>query len=197
MSDSTKAGAGDGLPNRTRAHRGPARSPRTGPPGRETRAATSTYRNEFLAIGNRSGTEKDRLGALLTDFGRVSGEIALLTLPVMLFLPFAEALAPFAPFETWLVGLATMVAVGTLIRNGVIASLPFTDAPGWARLFPTLVLLRLVYFNGTLLAAILGGGVVVSATGSIAAGLLWSLVVGGTATLLFPAAVDAWMTRRA
>ena len=197
MSDSTETGTGDGLPNRTRAHRGPARSPRHGPPGREARAATSTYRNEFLAIGNRSGTEKDRLGALLTDFGRIAGEVGLLTLPVMLFLPFAEALAPFAPFETWLVGLATMVAVGTLIRNGVIGSLPFTDAPGWARLFPTLVLLRLVYFNGTLLAAILGGGAVVSATGSIVAGLLWSLVVGGTATLLFPAAVDAWMARRA
>ena len=197
MSDSTETGTGDGLPNRTRAHRGPTRSPRHGPPGRETRAATSTYRNEFLAIGNRSGTEKDRLGALLTDFGRISGEVGLLTLPVMLLLPFAGALAPFAPFETWLVGLATMVAVGTLIRNGVIASLPLTDSPGWARLFPTLVLLRLLYFNGTLLAAILGGAVVVSATGSIVAGLLWSLVVGGAATLLFPGTVDAWMARRA
>lgn len=115
----------------------------------------------------------------------------------MLFLPFAEALAPFVPFETWLVGLATMVTVGTLIRNGVIASLPFTNAPGWARLFPTLVLLRLLYFNATLLAAILGGSAVVSTTGSIVAGLLWSLLVSSMATLLFPGTVDAWMVKRA
>jgi hypothetical protein len=196
MSDSTDAGRDDGFPNRTRAHRGGGRSPRDGPPGRETGVATSTYRTEFLAIGNRAGTEKDRLGTLLTDFGRIVGEVGALTLPVMLYLPFALG-GPPALFETWLAALTTVIVVATLVRNGRIASLPFTDAPGWARLFPTLLLLRLPYFNGTLLAAVYGGGALVAVTGALAAGLAWSVVVAAGATLLFPAAVDAWMARGA
>lgn len=196
MSDSTESSRDDGFPNRTRAHRGGGRSPREGPPGRETRAATSTYRSEFLGIGNRAGSEKDRLGALLADFGRIVGEVGALTLPVMLFLPFAVG-GPLGRFETWLAGLTTMIAVATLIRNGRIASLPFTDAPGWARLFPTLLVLRLLYFNGTLLVAIYGGSVVVGLTGLVAAGAAWALLVAGGATLLFPGAVDAWMADRA
>lgn len=196
MSDSPEPGRDDGLPNRTRAHRGGGRSPRDGPPGRETSAATSTYRSEFLGIGSRGVSEKDRLGSLLADFGRIVGEVGALTLPVMLYLPFAIREPP-ALFETWLVALTTMIVVATLIRNGRIASLPLTDAPGWARLFPTLILLRLCYFNGTLLAAIYGGGAVVGVTGAVAAGLAWAFLVGGAATLLFPRAVDGWMAGRA
>lgn len=141
MSDSTTQGPGDGLPSRTRAHRGENRSPRRGPPGRDTRAATSTYRSEFLAIGNRAGTDKDRLGALLNDFGRIVGEVGFITIPVMLYLPFASW-QPLALFEMWLVGLTTTIIVATLIRNGILSSLPLTDAPGWARLLPTLIPLR-------------------------------------------------------
>ncbi|OYR58285.1 hypothetical protein [Halorubrum halodurans] len=195
MSDSTRPDRDDGLPNRTRAHRGGGHSPRRGPPGRETSAATSTYRREFLAVGGRSGTEKDRIGALLTDLGRIAGEVGILTLPVMLYLSVARGRASVALFETWLVGLTTMVVVGTLVRNGRIAP-PLTDAPGWARLFPTLVLLRLVCFNATLLVAVHGGSAVTGGTGAVVLGLLWSMVVGGVGTLLFPRAVDEWMARR-
>ena len=196
MSDSPVPGRDDGFPNRTRAHRGGGQSPRDGPPGRETRAATSTYRSEFLGVGNRGVSEKDRIGSLLADFGRIVGEVGALTLPVMLYLPFAVG-QPLARFKTWLAALTTMIVVATLIRNGRIASLPLTDAPGWARLFPTLILLRLPYFNGTLLAAIYGGGAVVGVTGALAAGLAWAVVVAGAATLLFPRAVDGRMAGRA
>lgn len=195
MNDSPEPGRDDGFPNRTRAHRGGGRSPRDGPPGRETTAATSTYRSEFLGIGSRGVSEKDRLGSLLADFGRIVGEVGALALPVMLYLPFA-VWRPLALFETWLAALTTMIAVATLIRNGRIASLPFTDAPGWARLFPTLILLRLLYFNGTLLTAIYGGGAVAELTGAPAAGLALSVAVSAAATLLFPRAVDAWMAGR-
>ncbi|WP_136689771.1 hypothetical protein [Halorhabdus amylolytica] len=196
MSDSTQPSQGDGLPNRTRAHRGGGRSPRRGPPGRETSAATSTYRREFLAIGNRTGSEKGQIGVLLGDIGRIAGEIGVLTLPVMLSLPVAQVWDPVALFETWLVALITMIVLGTLVRSGLIAP-PFTDAPGWARLFPTLILLRVIYFNGTLLVAVLGGGAVAGGTGVVATGLVWSLAVSATATLLFPRVVDEWMAGRA
>lgn len=195
MSDSTQPGRDDGLPNRTRAHRGGDHSPRRGPPGRETSAATSNYRREFLAIGNRTGSEKDRVGVFFADVGRIAGEIGTLTLPVMLYLPVAQAGKPFAFFETWLLALMTMIVVGTLLRGGWITP-PFTDAPGWVRLFPTLILLRLVYFNGALLVSIHGGSAVAGETGVVAAGLLWSLSVSGAATLLFPRVVDGWMAGR-
>jgi hypothetical protein len=113
----------------------------------------------------------------------------------MLYLSVAQGWALVALFETWLVGLTTMVVVGTLVRNGRVAP-PLTDAPGWARLLPTLILLRLVYFNATLLVAIHGGSAVASGTGAVTLGLLWSIVVSGAGTLLFPRAVDEWMARR-
>ncbi|QGN07618.1 hypothetical protein Hrd1104_10115 [Halorhabdus sp. CBA1104] len=191
MSDSTRPGRGDGLPNRTRAHRGGGHSPRHGPPGRETSAATSNYRREFLAIGNRTGSEKGHLGVVLADIGRIAGEVGSLTLPVMLYLPVAPVREPVALFEAWIVALLTMIVVGTLLRGGWISP-PLTDAPGWARLLPTLIWLRLLYFNGILLVAIHGGSIVAGQTG-VAAGVLWSLVVSATATGLFPRVVDAWM----
>lgn len=196
MNDSTQPGQGDGLPNRTRAHRGGRRSPRRGPPGRETSAATSNYRREFLAIGNRTGSEKGQIGVLLADIGRIAGEIGVLTLPVMLSLPVAQVWEPIALFEAWLVALITMIVVGTLVRSGWIAP-PFTDAPGWARLFPTLILLRVIYFNGALLVAVHSGNVVAGETGMVATGLLWSAAVSAVLTLSFPRVVDEWMVRRA
>jgi uncharacterized membrane protein len=113
----------------------------------------------------------------------------------MLYLSLARGRAPVALFETWLVGLTTMVVVGTLVRNGRIAP-PLTDAPGWARLFPTLILLRVVHFNAVLLVAIHGGVVVAAGTGAVALGLPWSFVVSAAGTLLFPRVVDEWMARR-
>ncbi|WP_181686005.1 hypothetical protein [Halorhabdus salina] len=192
MSDSTQPGRDNGLPNRTRAHRGGGRSPRRGPPGRETSAATSNYRREFLAIGNRTGSQKGQIGVLLADIGRITAEVGILTLPVMLYLPVAPVREPPALFETWIVALLTMIVGGTLLRSGWISP-PFTNAPGWARLFPTLLVLRLLYFNGTLLVAVHSGSVVAGQTGMVGAGLLWSLGVSGTATLLFPRVVDTWM----
>ena len=115
---------------------------------------------------------------------------------MMVYLPVVSVWEPVALFETWLLALLTMIVVGTLVRSGWIAP-PFTDAPGWARLFPTLILLRLIYFNGGLLVAIHSGSVVAVETGVVATGLLWSATVSALVTLLFPRVVDEWMVRRA
>ncbi|MFB6189546.1 MAG: hypothetical protein ABEI57_06650 [Halapricum sp.] len=195
MSDSQHPGRGDGMPNRTRAHRGGGRSLREGPPGRETSLAKSRYRRNWAGIGNRTGTEKDLLGLVLTDLGRLIGEVAILTLPLLFYLAIAPPGGSYSVFDMLLVAWPTMIVVGTLLRGGWIAP-PLTDAPGWVRLFPTLILLRLVYFNGALVLAIFGGRAVASATEMAAVGLVWSLVVAAASMLLFPRVVDVWMARR-
>ncbi|WP_135662245.1 hypothetical protein [Halorhabdus rudnickae] len=195
MSDSKHPERGDGLPSRTRAHRGGGRSVREGPPGRETALTKTTYRRNWVGIGNRAGTELDRFGMLLSDLGRIIGEVAILTPPFLFVLFLAPLGGPYSSvFELFLVAWPTMILVGTLLRGGWIAP-PLTEVPGWVRLFPTLILLRLLYFNGTLVVAIYGGQVVANVTATIAIGLVWSLIVAAASMLLFPRVVDEWMAR--
>lgn len=191
MTDSPPSGRGDGLPNRTRAHRGGGRSPRAGPPGRETTAATTNYRHGWIGVGSRSGSEKTIPGKVLADIGRIAGEIGILTIPTMVYLPIAAGNS-IGMFDAWIAALTTMLVVGTLLRGGWIAP-PLTESPGWARLFPTLILLRVLYFNGVLLFVIHSGPPVADVTGVSVAGPLWAVVVGGIGTLLFPRTVDEWM----
>lgn len=54
-----------------------------------------------------------------------------------------------------IVAWMTMVSVVTLIHTGLIQPLA-TDALGWVTLTPTLIGLRFVYYNLTLLAATYG-----------------------------------------
>jgi nitrate reductase NapE component len=137
--------------------------------------------------------EKNRFGVFLHDVTRIYSEITVLSLPAL----FTIALYPVTTFvdvtAMGLVAWMTMVLTGTLIRGGTVA--PFaTTSPGWVTLAPTLLVLRLVYFNlGLLVAAF--GGLALAAVAGTAAGLLWA---GGFAAILmlyFPRSAELWLAR--
>ncbi len=194
MGKSPNTSRDDGLPNRTRAHRGGGLSPRIGPPGRETGVAESTHRRGWAGFGGRGSTEKNVVGRLVTDFTRVATETLVLTIPTLLALPPVQGLAPYDVFNTWILAWIATLLVGTLVRGGWIDP-PLTDAPGWGRLLATLLLFRLLYFNGTVLVAVGGGLVVATLAGAGSVAWPFALAVGALSALLFPAAVDGWMAR--
>ena len=194
MSGSRDSSGREGYQTRTRAHRGGGLDPRAGPPGRERSIAETNYRRGWAGLGGASQVEKNAVGRFITDSYRVLGEVAVLTLPTLWYLRYAAANAPVGIFNTWILASAAMASVGTLVRGGWVHPL-WTSAPGWVRLFPKLVALRLVYFNLMLVAAMQGGLVVATLTETGAAGLLFAAAVGALTALLFPRVADEAMAR--
>lgn len=194
MSDSPDSQRSQGFQSRTRAHRGGGVNPRAGPPGREPHAAETNYRRGWFGWGQASQVEKNAFGLLFNDFYRLAAEVLVLTLPVLWYLSFVADSAGLGVFNAWLVASAAMVVVGTLVRVGWVRPL-LTDTPGWVRLFPKLIALRVVYFNLALLLVMYAGFAVETVTGEPLAGIVVA-GVGGTATvLLFPRLTDEFLTR--
>ena len=184
----------DGWQSRTRAHRGGGLSPRAGPAGREQSAAETNVRRGWYGWGQLSAVEKHPLGVFLNDITRVFAEVAILSGPVFLALPFLPNGGQFDIFNMWLPALTGLVLVGSAVRAGWVHP-PWTPSPGWVRLFATLIVLRLLYFSVAFLVAIYGGFAVAGAAGEGAAGWLFALAVGAGAALAFPRAADEWMAR--
>ena len=178
-----------GAEQRTRAQRGGEFSPRAGPPGRETTAAETNVRR-----GWGSRIRVNRFGMFTNDLVRVFAEVGVFTLPVLVALPLVAVEGPLSVFQAWLAATALLVFLGTLVRCGWVPPL-LTDAPGWVRLKPTLLVLRALYFNLVLLVGVGGALAVAAVTGVAGAGLGWAVVAGSLGALLFPRVTDEWMVR--
>jgi len=194
MSGSRDSSGREGYQTRTRAHRGGGVNPRAGPPGREQSVAETNYRRGWAGLGRASQVEKNAVGRFITDSYRVLGEVTVLTLPTLWYLRYAAESASVGIFNMWILASTAMALVGTLIRGGWLRPL-WTDAPGWVRLLPKLVALRLGYFNLMLVVAMQGGLTVAGLTGAAAVGLLFATAVGALTALLFPRVADETMAR--
>jgi len=194
MSDSRDSSRSEGFQSRTRAHRGGGLNPRAGPPGREQHAAETNYRRGWFGWGQASQVEKNAFGVVFTDCYRIAGEIVLLTLPVLWYLSFAAGAGQVGIFNAWLVATAAMVVVGILVRGGWVHP-PLTSAPGWVRLFPKLIVLRVGYFNLTLLAVMYAALAIGQAVGPKPVVVLAAAVGGAASVLLFPRVTDEVMAR--
>ncbi len=148
-------------------------------PGRQTEPAYSSTRRTWYGYGSLARTEKSGFGRVLHDCSNIFGDVSILSLPVL----FAIMAAPgpgiydatAAGFLAWM----TMVAVGTAIRGGWIKPLA-TDTLGWVSITPSLIVLRLVYYNLALAVAAFGGPALAIATG---VGPLSLVVAAGVAIL--------------
>lgn len=163
-------------------------------PGRETAAAESRKRRTWYGYGKIARVEKSWFGVFMHDVTRIYSEISVLSLPAL----FTIALYPVTAFvdvtAMGLVAWMMMVLTGTLIRSGLIA--PFaTTSPGWVTLAPTLLVLRVAYFNlGLLIASF--GGLALAAVAGTAAGLLWAGGFAAVLVLWFPRTAELWLARR-
>jgi len=174
-------------------------SRREGPPGRETAAARSNVRRIWYGYGQLGRAEKSGFGLFLHDVVRIYAEVSVLSLPVLFAIMGTPATGWLDAKATGLVAWLTMILAGTLIRGGWMR--PFaTPAPGWVRLSPSLLVLRVGYFNLALAVAAFGGLVVAGAVTAVATGpavaLGWAGGVAATSMLAFPRVADEWLALR-
>ena len=124
----------------------------------------------------------------LDDVAYAFAEISFLGLPALYAVVVGAELAYFGAkaglFAAWM----AMVLVAALIRGGWLTPLA-TDIPGWVSLKPSLIGVRLVYYNAVMGgAAYLGGAF--AAAGHPVLSVVCPVVVGAGAVGLFPAVAD-------
>lgn len=123
-----------------------------GPPTRQTRAALENRRWTWYGTGTAAKAEKDAVGVFLDDVVYVFADVSLPSLPVLYAVMMLGEPGFFGVKTGTFVGWMAAVLVGTLIRGGWVMPLA-TDVPGWVSLKPSLVALRLPYYNAMLGAA--------------------------------------------
>ena len=166
------------------------RTGRDGPPGRETRPAHSRERRIWYGHGQLARAELSGPGRFIHDSLRVSADVSVASLPVLLFVLLAGGVGTYGPRTAVFAGLLSMALVGTAVRGGWITPLA-TATRGWVSLSPSLVALRVVYYNLALALAAYGGVAVASAGGRPPASLGVAVLVGGAAALSFPRVAEA------
>ncbi len=145
-----------------------------GNPVRQTEPAYSATRRTWYGYGTLARSEKSRFGQFLHDCSHIFGDVSVLSLPVLFAIMAAPGTGVYDATAAGLLAWMTMVAVGTAIRGGWIKPIA-TDTLGWVSLTPSLIVLRILYYNIVLAAAAFGGPALAIATG---VGPL-SLVVAG------------------
>lgn len=166
-------------------------SRREGPPGRETAAARSRKRRIWYGYGSLARGEKNGLGLFLHDTTRVFAEVSVLSLPCLFLIMGTPPSGVFDAKATGLLAWLTMTLIGTFIRGGWIRPLA-SPSLGWVRLAPSLLVLRLGYFNIVMLLAAFGGLAVGSPPGGPLLGLAWAGSVAVLGTLVFPRVAEEW-----
>jgi len=154
----------------------------------------STERRIWYGYGQLARAEKSRFGAFLHDTIRIFGEVAVLGLPALLCVWVSPTTAFYDVTATAMVAWAGMTLVGPLVRGGWIHPIG-TDAPGWVRLAPSLLLLRAAYYNAVLLRASFGVFALSVIAGRPALGFLFAAAVACLSMLAFPRVTDEWMAR--
>ncbi len=174
---------------------------RRGPPGRETAAARTTERRTWYGYGHLTRTEKSGVGVFLHDATRIFAEVTVFSLPVLLFVMDYPATGWFDAKATGLVAWAVAVFIGTLVRGGWIRPLA-TDTLGWVTLAPSLLVLRIPYYNGVMALAVFGGLAVGGRVAAsvdpgigVGAGLGATVLVALVGVLAFPRIAEAWLER--
>ena len=164
---------------------------RAEPRGRETGVAESRRRRVFYGYGSSTTVEKNGFGRFLDDVVRVYAEVSVFALPVLLYIMDYPAGGWFDAKATGLLAWSTMTLVGALIRGGWLQPL-WTETPGWVKLTPWLLALRVGYLPAVLALAVFGGLWVAGLAGGIA-GSAWTVAVATGGIVVFPRVAEQWL----
>ena len=156
---------------------------------RNTRAANSHKRRTWYGIGSLAVVEKSWFGRTLDDLVSVYADITVFSLPVLVYVwvthPFVDQPLTAPTLAAWF----AMVGVATLLRGGWITPLG-SETLGWVSTRYSLLALRALYYNATLLVAIYGGLAVEALLGGPGIAVACAAAVGIAATLVFPTVAD-------
>ncbi|WP_135825992.1 hypothetical protein [Halorussus ruber] len=157
---------------------------------RQTRPATSRRRQSWSGWGEGRVDEKDGVGVFLDDVTYAFADISVLSIPVLFHLMTSATNAWFGLKFGALVAWLTMVVGAALLRGGWVTPLA-TDEPGWVAMTPSLVLLRLGYYNAVLALAAYGGRALSEAVSPVAS-VAFALLVGALSVGVFPRLADGF-----
>lgn len=155
------------------------------PPGRRTKEAESDRRNSWYGLGTYASVEKDAFGRFLDDVAYAFADVSAFAVPALAAVASSIDGRRFGLEATALVAWLTMALGAALLRGGWIRPLG-TPVRGWVDWSPSMLLLRLGYYNAALTVTTGGGVALAELSGrpTVAGG--FALAVGGIAIAAFP-----------
>lgn len=154
-------------------------------PARQTGPARSRTRRTWYGYGTLTSVEKSGFGRFLHDVSYVFADVSIPALPVLFAIVATASQSGYGPVGAGLVAWATTTVVGTAIRGGWIRPLA-TPTLGWVSVTPSLVALRVLYYNSLLGLAAFGSVAVASAVGIAPLSLALAFLASLLGTLSFP-----------
>lgn len=154
-------------------------------PGRDTRPAYSSERRTWYGHGTLTRAEKPPVRRYFHDVTFVFADLSLMGLPAILLAFLFPDPSVYGVASAMLVAWMTMTAIAAGIRGGWVRPLG-TEVRGWVSLSPSLILLRLFYYNLVLGSIAFGSPWIARTMGFEPLSLVLALVVSGVAVLVFP-----------
>ncbi len=145
-------------------------------------------------MGKLTRAEKNGFGRFLHDVTYVFADVFFLSMPVLAYVGTTDSIEGIGATHATIYGLLAMIVTATLIRGGWIRPLA-TETLGWVSLRPSLIALRVLYYNLVLVVAVYGGLAVAKAigVGIVAVGI--AAIVGAVSILSFPRLCDEFFAR--
>lgn len=139
----------------------------------------------WFGWGRTGSVEKNVYGRFLHDLPYVFLEVFGLSLPASYYVLSTVVDGGFGVTGAAFVAVLTMTIVATVIHMGLVRPLA-TDTLGWVSMTPSLVGVRLVYYNLVLLVAAYGSVTLATLMAYPPASLVVAAVVGCVAMMAFP-----------
>jgi hypothetical protein len=147
-------------------------------------------------MGKTGSDEKGAFGRFLHDVPYVYAEISVLSLPALWYVLLTVRNGGFGVTGSALVTWTAMTLVATAIHMGSIRPLA-TGTLGWVSLSPSLVGLRLVYYNLAVLVGSYGSIALTALVGSPPLSFATAAAVGTLSMMAFPRLGETVARRRA
>ncbi|WP_049971463.1 hypothetical protein [Haladaptatus cibarius] len=158
-------------------------------PARDTKKARSSRRGTWYGHGQTTTVEKDGVGRFIDDAVYTFADVSLVTMPLLAFVAITANVTHFGVKNSAMIAWVTMVVGAAAIRGGWVTPLG-TDVPGWVSLSPSLILLRLGYYNLVLAVAAYGGGGIAVTLSLPVVSVLFTFLFAAIAIGVFPRIAD-------
>ncbi|GAA0245923.1 hypothetical protein ACFFQF_05065 [Haladaptatus pallidirubidus] len=158
-------------------------------PARDTKKARNSRRGTWYGHGQTTTVEKDGVGRFIDDVVYTFADVSLVSMPLLVFVAISANTTHFGVKNSAMIAWVTMVVGAAMIRGGWVMPLG-TDVPGWVSLSPSLVLLRLCYYNLALALAAYGGGAIAETLSLPLISVLFTFLFAAIAIGVFPRVAD-------